>query len=85
MKKFSIYIVLAIISITFFQCNPDSTKGGASIQDNGTEVTIVEEPEDIKGQPVTVKGTIKDAGTSTNSTITNSSAIGTAAGTITVS
>lgn len=30
-------------------------------------------------------GTIKDAGTSTNSTITNSGAIGTAAGTITVS
>ncbi len=30
-------------------------------------------------------GTIKDAGTSTNSTITNSSAIGTAAGSITVS
>jgi len=29
-------------------------------------------------------GTIKDAGTSTNATITNSSAIGTAAGSITV-
>jgi len=52
--------------------------GGAAATDAGDVLSIGSNAMSLNS------GTVKDAGTSTNSTITNSGAIGTAAGTITV-
>ena len=52
--------------------------GGAGATDAGDVLSIGSDAMALNS------GTVKDAGTSTNSTITNSAAIGTAAGTITV-